>query len=267
MTEILNKDTGEMTQAPDAPSGDFVPPEAASDPDEDAIAAEMAADPDVNKTPDDGEPDTGSDLALPSAPTQPPGPTVDEMERGFKKVDAAATAYAKKVGEAFPDGSLNLAPCPLCTDRIAAFVDLDFAGRVPESVRQGTMMYLGFAREQEYEPDPSTRECRVCKGKGKTSTGSKVAMNDTRRCANCNGYGYYPPPGLEEGGAVASDPEHAPIGEHATPVALDDIDPTGEPRILPDGRPNPNYMKWPQGKVLVQPWGVTAGLTAQAANG
>ena len=38
-----------------------------------------------------------------------------------------------------------------------------------------------------------------------------------------------------------------------------------EPRILPDGRQNPNFGKWPQYKIQVAPYGVTAGLNAVAS--
>lgn len=265
MTEILNKETGELTQTVDEPSGDFVAPELAPDPDDDAIAAEMTPDTDDQAPDDDADDDELEQPAAPPELAPHHGPTQQEVERAFKQVETAATAYAKKVAAALPADAFALSPCPLCADHIPAFVDLDIAGRLPEDVKQATLIYLGFAREQEYEPDPSTEQCRVCKGKGKTSTGSKVATNDTRRCANCNGYGYYPPPGSDVASAAPADPDHMPVGEQGGPISLDEVDPTGEPRILPDGRPNPNYMKWPQGKVLVQPWGVTAGLRAQDA--
>jgi hypothetical protein len=44
-----------------------------------------------------------------------------------------------------------------------------------------------------------------------------------------------------------------------------DVDEWQEPRILPDGRENPNYGMMPHRKMLVEPWGVTAGLRAEPA--
>lgn len=193
----------------------------------------------------------------------PSGPSEIEMEKGFKTVERASTSYAQKIGQAFPDGALNLAPCPLCSGYVPAFVNMDFAGNVPNEVMALTKEYLGFAREAELEKDPQIEECRVCKGYGKTRTGSKVAPNDTRTCGNCHGFGYYPPPETRGGVVLTLEPGHAPAGEYVPPLATDDVDPSGEPKILPDGRDNPNFGKWPQFKIQVAPWGTTAGLTAQ----
>src|SRR5205823_5221567 len=102
-------------------------------------------------------------------------------------------------------------------------------------------------------------------GEGKTATGSRVSGNDWRICPKCHGFGYTPPPEQGTNGAGAASEFHAPVGEHASPLEEPDNDVAGEPRLLPDGRVNPNYGKWPQYKVLVQPWGVTAGLTVQDA--
>lgn len=265
MTELLNKETGELTQEPDGPhhppdvERELTPAEI-----EQAIAAEMTP-----ETGDDGEPDADDDdqpePEPETAPAPPNGPTQQEVERALRQIDTAATTYAKKVLSVIPEGVAHLEPCPLCSDAIPAFVDLDRAGKVPEDQKQAVMIYLGYAREQEYESDPSSEQCTVCKGKGKTATGSKVPGNDSRRCPNCQGYGYYPPPGSNVGSAPAVEPEHAPVGDPSQAIAMPEADPTGEPRILPDGRENPNYMKWPQAKVLVPPWGVTSGLTAQDA--
>jgi hypothetical protein len=239
MTETLNTETGELTEI-----------------DEDQIASEMS--PDTG----DGEPDDDAPIEREREPA-PQGPSDADMERGFKTVDQAAAAYMKKIGGAFPDGAINLELCPLCTGRVPGLVDLDFAGRIPEAVKNATMAYLGFAAEQEYEPDPETQTCPVCAGKGEVATGSKVPGNDKRKCLRCQGYGYYPPPSGSQQIAMATGLAHAPVGEHPAPLTEPEVDTTGEPKILPDGRPNPNYGKWPQYKVEVSPYGRTAGLTAQ----
>lgn len=265
MTEILNKETGELTQVLDESQGSAgTPTTGDGDSIEDAIVAEMSPDLDDAAQSDDDADEEPEPEPAPPAPQQN-GPTQQEVERALKQIDTAATTYAKKVLSVIPEGVAHLEPCPLCSDTIPAFVDLDRAGRLPEDQKQAVMIYLGYAREQEYEPDPSTENCSVCKGKGKTATGSLVPGNDTRRCTNCQGFGYYPPPGSGVGSAPAVEPEHAPIGDPSQAIAVPEVDPTGEPRILPDGRENPNYMKWPQAKVQVPPWGVTMGLTAQDA--
>lgn len=246
MTEVLNVETGELTE----PIADEMTPD-----------AELPSDDDTTTEPD--APDESERQYEPAPPPQPTGPSEAEMERGFKAVERAATAYAKKVGESFPDGALNLSTCPMCAGFIPAFVDVDQAGRLPEQVKTPVLAYLGLAREQDYEPDPQTAECDVCKGLGEVATGSRVELNRKRTCAHCNGYGYYPPPAGGATVAQASGIAHAPAGESSAPLEAPDVDATNEPRILPDGRPNPNYGKWPQYKIEVAPWGVTAGLTVQ----
>lgn len=239
MPEVLNPETGELTEV-----------------DEDAIAAEM--------TPDDGDPapDPEPDPE-PQEPPAPSGPSQQDMEKGFKTVERAAKAYAEKVGTAFPDGVLDLQTCPLCADLVPAFVDMNLAGAVAEEAKAATLAYLGFAREQDYEPATNIEACRICKGKGMVKTGSLVPENATKRCDNCRGYGYYPPPTGGPAAIGAPEARHAPVDEITQPLDSPDVDVTGEPRILPNGVPNPNFGLWPQYKVQVPPYGTTAGLTAQ----
>lgn len=239
MPEVLNPETGELTEV-----------------DEDAIAAEMTPD-DDDPTPDP-EPDPE-----PQEPPAPSGPSQQDMEKGFKTVERAAKAYAEKVGTAFPEGVLDLQTCPLCADLVPAFVDMNLAGAVAEDAKVATLAYLGFAREQDYEPAPNIEACRICSGKGLVKTGSLVPKNETRTCDNCKGYGYFPPPVSGAAALGAVDVQHAPAGETVQPLDSPDVDVTNEPRILPDGRPNPNFGLWPQYKVQVPPYGTTAGLTAQ----
>lgn len=239
MTEVLNRDTGELIEV-----------------DEDAIAAEMSADGLSGEPEPELEPE-------PQEPPAPQGPSQQDMERGFKTVENAAKAYAKKVGEAFLEGVLNLQTCPLCADLVPAFVDMNLAGAVNDDAKAATLAYLGFAREQDYQPAPNIEACRICGGKGKVKTGSLVAGKETTTCSNCRGYGYFPPP---NSGIIVTDANSPGIELHdppLDPVVTGDVDVWGDPRILPDGRENPNYGRMPQYKQRIEPWGVTAGLTAQ----
>lgn len=236
---------------------------------EEQIAEQMGDD---ETTPAEPEPDTEPDTepepdAEPDAePAPPPPPPTDEaMERRFKAAEKEVTRYTKRIGDVFEEHALDLAPCPLCPDIHKGFVNIHDAGRVPEPIIDTVKVFLGFAREQDYEQDEETRECPKCHGKGKTKTGSHVPNNETRKCPSCHGYGYLPPPDGVSNGTGTIPVEHAPIGERAAPVAAEDVDLSGEPRILPDGRENPNYGKWPQYKIKVAPWGDTANLTAQDA--
>ena len=223
------------------------------------INAQLAPDDDLGP---EGEED---EQPAPEPEPEPEEPPTDQvMEDNYRKIQSAAKSYSTSVGRIMGDHAIDLLICPLCgPSATPAFVNKHDAGRVPDEVKSVVLAFLGFSQEQDYEHDPTTETCRVCSGKGLTATGSKVINNETRTCANCAGYGYYPPPGAGTPSNGSVDVLHAPVGQTLAALDAPEVDISGEPRILPDGRPNPNYGLWPQYKVQVPPWGVTAGLTAQ----
>ena len=231
-------------------------------PDEAAVLGELSPD-------QEAEPDESAAVSA----QEPPGAAVsigqgltpETMERRFKASERAVTAYAKKLEVIWEEDYATLYPCPLCPDIHKGFVSLNDAGRVPEEIQAGVMQYFGFSREVDYEPDGRLKTCEVCQGLGKTKTGSKVPGNDTITCTNCHGFGYFPPPDGGPSSSGAPEPTHAPAGQTPEPLVEGEVDAMNEPRILPDGRQNPNFGKWPQYKIQVAPYGVTAGLNAVAS--
>jgi len=168
-----------------------------------------------------------------------------------------------------PYGQEYFFECPLCPTTHKGFIDQNILGQFPDATVNIVKRLLGIATEVEYEQDTDTRTCPKCSGHGKTKTGSLVATQATHTCATCSGYGFVPPP--TRGATVSppnGNPEHLELAAVPPPVEdfdTPDVDNWGEPRILPDGRENPNYGRQPRFKVLVDPWGQTAGLTAQDA--
>lgn len=191
--------------------------------------------------------------------------TPEQVEAVFKKVETAFKTYTRKVGDAFAEEQVHLMPCPVCADTVPGFVDQRSVGQFPDEVRRQVMRFLGFATAQEYAPSQTVRACGPCEGKGKVTTGSTVAGHETVTCPSCAGYGYVPPPSVASsvtGGAEVVPFAPAPL----TPVGpQEDVDEWGEPLTLPDGRENPNYGRMPHRKMLVEPWGITAGLRAEPA--
>lgn len=156
----------------------------------------------------------------------------------------------------------HLLDCPLCLDSHKGLVDVRDAGMYPKEIVDNVMSFLGLAREQDYKQSASHTPCSFCDANGKVSTGSHVAEFTTVPCPECKGYGYTPPPGA--GGtvtAIGAAPSAAQVGV-PDDIQTGEIDNWGELRVLPDGRPNPNFGKQPSFKVLVEPYGVTANLTA-----
>ena len=200
----------------------------------------------------------------PEPPAEAPQQVTPEAwEKRFQKVEKRFDTYVRAVQAIWEDDAIHLTPFSLDPSAPPGFIDTRNAGLIEEGTKQAALAFLGFAREQEYELDPETRECPTCKGKGKTKTGSHVAGKETRACPACKGSGAT---GL---GVASSAPatngrseEPFTLAEHTTADAPE-RDNWGEPLILPDGRENPNYGKMPQFKVQVEPWGTTAGLGVQ----
>lgn len=198
-------------------------------------------------------------------PPEAQGVPPEVWEKRFQRADRAFQAYSRKIGDIFEEDANDLIPFTLSQSAPPGFINKHDAGRVDEQIKAAALDFLGFAREQDYEPDPEARECPTCKGKGKTKTGSHVAGKETRACPRCLGSGAE---GLgaqqlsETGNGRSTEP--FTLAEPSSALAAD-ADNWGEPRILPDGRENPNYGKMPQFKITVEPYGVTANLTSMDA--
>jgi len=228
-------------------------------PDEPLVAPVPPEEPDEGDEPD-------KEPAEPETPAEQPAQPSEQEALMAKRFDASQRrfkTYTTALSQIFEEDALSHIPCPLCPDMHKGFIDVRDAGNVPDEIKAVVMEYMGFARPIDLRPDPLTHTCHVCDGEGKTATGSRVSGNDSRQCPECKGYGYVPPPSEALNGSGRASDFHAPVGEQQHPLEEPDNDVAGEPRLLPDGRVNPNFGKWPQYKVLVQPWGVTANLTVQ----
>lgn len=229
--------------------------------------AEPEPTPEPEPEPDDEEAEE-AEQAAPAEPEQaePEAVTPEEYEKRAKATERALAAYSKKITEIWAEDGLHLIPCPLCTfGATQGFVDERDAGRIPDEVVKLALSFLGRAAATDYEDDQEHRECPRCKGLGKVKTGSRVPQWETLTCSACQGTGMSPPPQGLSGQpataplAVVQDNGQQPDAQYA------DADEWGEPRLLPDGRDNPNFGKMPHRKIEVAPWGVTAGLSAQDA--
>lgn len=203
--------------------------------------------------------------AAPSpAEPQGSGASEAEWEARFKKAGQRFDTYQRAIFGIFEEAAHDLVQCPLCL-QVPGFVDKNAAGRVPEEQAALVKTFLGISRPIEYPHSSQHRTCGECEGLGKVTTGSRVPGKETVGCAACSGAGF-----------IGPQTTVAPANGHVEPVAVaaledlgtgarDDVDEWNEPRILPDGRENPNFGRMPHRKIQVEPWGTTAGLTAQDA--
>lgn len=227
---------------------------------------EPELDTDAEDSPDTTETSAGDADSGETGAPEPQGHTVtpEEAEKAFRKIETSYRTYAASVERNHPSFDEDLIPCLLCPPAHPGFLNVHDAGRVPREVIDGVQTFLGFAREMDYQPAPDTRTCGTCSGEGKVASGSHVPEHRTRVCPTCMGYGYEPPPGYAANGATAPAPSDAAVAAAVPAGPPPDVDEWGEPRILPDGRANPNHGRMPAHKIAVEPWGATAGLTAQS---
>jgi len=231
---------------------------------EQEIVEQMAPDTDAEP---DGEPEQDEPEAVQEAPQEPlvGGLTPEEIEKRFKAAQRSWDTYERAIDRELDFTREILKDCPMCFTGPRGFVNLNDAGKQPDPLKNLILEFIGISTEKTYKQDDQIQTCPRCDGEGKLATGSKVASAKTILCPTCKGYGCSPPP---EGDVMATPTTVqplAPVTEISVPLVTADVDEFQEPRILPDGRPNPNFGKFPQHKVPVAPWGVTAGLTAQHA--
>jgi len=200
----------------------------------------------------------------PEPEPEPEGKADEDRAKLAKALDTRFRSYQGSVEKALADEVTDWMLCPLCASGMApGFVNRHDLGRVPDEVQGNVKMFLGFAREQEYKQDPSTQTCQTCDGATIVKTGATAGEHMTRPCPICKGYGYTPPPGAAPQ-ANGSAPDAATVvAENLAELDTPERDMWGEPRVLPDGTLNSNYMKMPQGKTVHPVYGVTANLSPE----
>ena len=214
----------------------------------------------------EAEPGAGEGEAVDAAeaPDLANGPRLPEAQA--EKIMRDATndweRFKKRTVERWQGEGEYLRDCPLCFDQHKGLVDLRHAGHYPQEIVDAVMGFLGLARERAYKQSGKHQTCSFCDGEGKVQTGSHVPGKTTVDCPECRGYGYTPPPGHALATATSHNGEVIDAPNPVDDLEHGEYDEFDEPRILPDGRENPNFGRRPAYKVPVEPWGVTAGLRA-----
>jgi hypothetical protein len=241
----------------------FEAPEPTTEPEPPDPEDETPGNPPTEPEPEpEGEPEPEPEPTEPE-PTEPQGATPEQWDERWKKSERAFATYTKRITELWEDDATELVPVALSPGAPPGFLYLPDAGRVPDELKLPVMEFFGIAREQDYADDPFTVACVTCHGKGATRTGSAVPGQEKRTCPTCAGKGFTVVGQPEGNGAADVSVGPGPALLPSDDFPRSDVDNWGEPRILPDGRPNPNFGKQPQFKELVEPWGTTANLNAQ----
>ncbi len=205
-------------------------------------------------------PEDGADE--PTEAPAPEGPTQEEMEARIKKTERAFDTYTRAVGKIWEEDAQNFLPFSLDPFSPPGFIDPRNAGRADAETQNVVMEYLGFPREQDYEPDPYAHVCPTCKGKTRTSTGSQSTEYRTRLCPDCKGIGYKDQREPHTNGAMPPPSSPLDAAQTVTDITVGERDNWGEPRILPDGSRNENFGLMPQYKRPHPVYGITANYDA-----
>lgn len=208
-----------------------------------------------------------ADEPAPSPPEPQSGATQEEWEARFSKSEQRFKTYERAVFGIFEDDAHDLIDCPLCLGPVRGFIDKNALGHFPPEQVALVKQVIGITAEMEYPASSKYHTCTECDGTGRVTTGSKVAGQENIGCGECNERGWIGPEvavaatnGHVENTATNANPP-APPSDLSTP----DPDEFNQPRVLPDGRLNPNYGRRPNFWIEVPPWGSTQGLTAQDA--
>jgi len=213
---------------------------------------------------DEPEPDDPSSQSSTAPEDSQEQPGLSDHE--FQKIarDAASDwkrLRARTIDRWGPDGQ-RLVDCPLCLEQHKGLIDPAHAGQYPKEIADAVMGFLGMQVERNYKSSGKHNQCSFCDGEGKVATGSNVPEHRNVTCPECKGFGYTPPPGTATAAPANGAGDGSFVHDPHEDIVTGDFDNWNEPRLLPDGRQNPNYGKQPAFKTSVEPYGVTAGLGA-----
>ncbi len=194
----------------------------------------------------------------PAEASEAQGPSQQDMEARIKKTEKAFDTYTRAVGRIWEEDAQAFVPFTIDPFSPLGFIDPRNAGRADDATKGAAMEFLGFPREQEYEPDPYAHVCPTCKGKTRTATGSQSNEYRTRLCPDCKGIGYKDQRETQANGSVPPPSAPGDAAQAVTDITIGERDNWGEPRILPDGSRNENYGLMPQYKRPHPVYGITA---------
>ena len=228
--------TVDPLEAPDNPLEPDKPPAPDADPPDENPDAEP--EPEVEPIEPPSEP--------PAEAPAPTGLSPKEREAQQKKLDAEAKRHTERITALLGDEAEDVTECPFCDPQLQGyFYDSQLA--TPRSEMQAAMIdALKRPLQVEYVQAENISQCNHCKGLGKVLTGSLVPRNESVACRGCNGFGYLPPPTMAQNGGISTDQLEQLVAVGGPELVYEDVDNWNHPRLLPDGRENPNYGRQPQ---------------------
>ena len=229
-----------MTVTPDEQPENPLHPDQPADPEAEPADPPVEGEPEEETEHIDGEDAEQQE----EAPSEPSSLAITEEQE--KKLTAEVKRHTGRVSDILGDSATELLTCPVCNPDLQGFLWEGDIVNADDPIRAAVRDALAPAPSVTYKQDPGTQMCDACDGEGQTQTGSRNPQYRLKVCGNCNGFGYYPPPGLTGNGAFTAAEAQQLVAVAAGDVPIEDADSWGHPRLLSDGRENPNYGKMPQ---------------------
>ena len=187
MAEVVNEETGEVTEVPDELETPGETPFEEPEPD----AADDGAE---DEEPDEEDAEARAAIerdhelaAERQAEEQAARAAQADAEKLMKALNRAAENYAKKIVDLLGGELEGWQACPLCAEGLPGF-------RVPVMPAPEHLAAVKIAIGEDPDPplvaDGYARECEKCAGLGVTASGSKVAAHARLTCKGCNGKGW-----------------------------------------------------------------------------
>lgn len=243
MTEVVDKETGEITEEPTTI--------------EDMIAATMTPDEEdeeereESEREEDGSEDGGyaedhAHLVLTAEDAERQAQeqveqraSVKLMEKRFKSRDTRADTYTKAMAELAAETDQPIVRCPVCLPEWPAFIFHPEVVPLNQDQLNVLNILLGNPLMPDFQAIPQARTCPACNGLGRVLTGSQVTNRTTIECLECDGSGWV-------GEAKNKTPQVATAPQYVQPNE-DGIVPEELPKLDPWGTPDwdTDYMRMP----------------------
>lgn len=246
MTEVLNKETGELTEEPTSI--------------EDMIAATMIPDEDdVEGEPEpietDGEGEhvegdeaetegylTAEETERQAAEHAEARASMKAQEKAFKARDTRVDTFTKYMEQWAIEQEQPLVRCPVCIPETPGYIFHPAHVALTQDQLNACNILAGNPLMPDFQPIPTARTCPACNGEGRVLTGSKVTNKTTIECPECSGSGWV-------GEAKNVTPKVAAAPQYVQPNE-DGLPPEELPKLDPWGTPewDGDYMRMPQAR-------------------
>jgi len=115
-----------------------------------------------------------------------------ELEKMFKKVDAANLAYLKRLEGIMGDEIGVLETCPRCGDPFVGLIFPPLMRPASEETKAAVLASVGEQPAQATLQTKYARRCEDCDGNGVVLTGSRTNRDKAIKCPECKGRGWIP---------------------------------------------------------------------------